>query len=305
MKDQFDQYILDDSYIERPEGVELADFHTHSTSSDGTLTSSENVALAAKRGLKAIAITDHDTTAGVADAIEAGKQHKVEVIAGIEFSCAWEGLDIHIVGLDLDLNNTELCDQISICRDARENRNQKMIDLMASDGIDISREQMIEEFGDMKWSRAHFAKHLISKGVVSSIQEAFSGLLDDNGKYFIPRSSVHPDEMVNLIRRTGGIPVMAHPFQYKLPDEDLMRLVTLLKENGLIGIEAYYSTHTGEQVLHVKEIAEKMDLCISGGSDFHGKNKPLIDLGSGWGNLRIPYDLITQMRERKKADPWV
>ena len=101
MKDQSDQYVLDTSYIERPEGSELADFHTHSTASDGTFTPAENVALAAKRGLKAIAVTDHDTVGGVAEALAAGKEQGVEVIAGIEFSCAWEGLDIHIVGLDL------------------------------------------------------------------------------------------------------------------------------------------------------------------------------------------------------------
>ena len=154
MKDQSDQYVLDTSYIERPEGSELADFHTHSTASDGTFTPSENVALAAKRGLKAIAVTDHDTVGGVAEALAAGKEQGVEVIAGIEFSCAWEGLDIHIVGLDLDLGNEELMKQISTCRDARENRNQMMIDRMADDGIDISREQMIAEFGDMKWTRA-------------------------------------------------------------------------------------------------------------------------------------------------------
>ena len=300
MKDQSDQYVLDTSYIERPEGCELADFHTHSTASDGTFTPSENVALAAKRGLKAIAVTDHDTVGGVAEALAAGKEQGVEVIAGIEFSCAWEGLDIHIVGLDLDLGNEELMKQISTCRDARENRNQMMIDRMADDGIDISREQMIAEFGDMKWTRAHFARHLISKGVVQSVAEAFDGLLDDNGKYFIPRSSVRPDEMVNLIFRTGGIPVMAHPFQYRLPDPDLMRLVTLLKENGLSGIEAFYSTHTPEQTAQVKEIADRMELCISGGSDFHGKNKPLIDLSTGWGDLRIPYELITIMREKRK-----
>ena len=93
---------------------------------------------------------------------------------------------------------------------------------------------------------------------------------------------------------------MAHPFQYRLPDPDLMRLVTLLKENGLIGIEAFYSTHTPEQTTQIKEIAAGMELCISGGSDFHGKNKPLIDLGTGWGDLRIPYELITIMREKRK-----
>ena len=226
MKDQSDQYVLDTSYIERPEGSELADFHTHSTASDGTFTPAENVALAAKRGLKAIAVTDHDTVGGVAEALAAGKEQGVEVIAGIEFSCAWEGLDIHIVGLDLDLGNEELMKQISTCRDARENRNQMMIDKMADDGIDISREQMIAEFGDMKWTRAHFARHLISKGVVQSVAEAFDGLLDDNGKYFIPRSSVRPDEMVNLIFRTGGIPVMAHPFQYRLPASRSWRILS-------------------------------------------------------------------------------
>ena len=279
----------------------LADFHVHSTFSDGTCTPTQDVALAASKGLRAMALTDHDTLEGIDEALTAGKTYGIEVIPGIEFSCAYEGIDIHVVGLDVPHDDDFFSSFVRRSKKARYDRNLQMIDMMAADGIDISADQMIEEFGDQMWTRSHFARHLIKKGVVSEVSEAFHGYIGNNDKYFVPRVSANPVNVVELIRESGAIPVLAHPFQYKMETDALLSMIRLLKEHGLLAVEAYYSTHTPQQTDEVLRFTSELDLCVSGGSDFHGKNKPLIDLGTGMGNLKVPYRLIEEMREKAKT----
>lgn len=276
-----------------------ADFHVHSSCSDGTCSPSEDVQLALRAGLKAFALTDHDTLDGLPEALAEGRRLGIEVIPGIEFSCAYQDVDIHIVGLDLSLDNDILRAHVAHSSEERKNRNRRMIEKMAADGIDISWEKMEAEFGRRMWTRAHFARHLMKLGLVGSVHEAFNGYVGNHDPYFIPRVTEKPGQVVRLIRETGGIPVLAHPFQYNLTQTDFDRLLSLLRENGLIGIEALYSTHTPQQEREARCIARRFGLCISGGSDFHGDNKPGIFLGTGFGNLKIPYELITLMRERK------
>ena len=254
--------------------MKLIDLHTHSNCSDGTLSPADLVKHAVECNVTAFALTDHDNTDGLAAAFEAAAEMNIELVPGIEFSTEYLGTDIHIVGIDFDWKNKEFQHRIDYYRSERERRNQKMIDKMAADGIDISYGQMAESFGESLWTRAHFAKYLIAKGIVRDINEAFSDYLGDNCKYFIPREKVSPFEVVRLIRQFGGIPILAHPFQYKFSDETLRTLLTKLKECGLLGMEVYYSTHTKENCDYLLDLANEFGLAPSGGSDFHGSNKP-------------------------------
>lgn len=282
--------------------MKLIDLHTHSNCSDGTLSPADLVKHAVECNVTAFALTDHDNTDGLAAAFEAAAEMNIELVPGIEFSTEYLGTDIHIVGIDFDWKNKEFQHRIDYYRSERERRNQKMIDKMAADGIDISYGQMAESFGESLWTRAHFAKYLIAKGIVRDINEAFSDYLGDNCKYFIPREKVSPFEVVRLIRQFGGIPILAHPFQYKFSDETLRTLLTKLKECGLLGMEVYYSTHTKENCDYLLDLANEFDLAPSGGSDFHGSNKPDIELGSGKNNLQIPYSILEGLRSKLQEE---
>ena len=279
--------------------MKLIDLHVHSTYSDGTFSPAELVDHAVQKGLTAFALTDHDTISGIRTAQTAASKHNLEIIPGIEFSTAYKGKDIHILGLDIDCQNIRFLDAVEELREEREHRNQKMIDRMAADGIDISVEQMRDAFGDTIWTRAHFARYLADHGYVKEIWDAFQTHIGDHCKYYIPRDLSSPFQAVRLIRETGGIPILAHPFQYHLIETDLIDLVKSLKRSGLLGIEAIYSTHSQVQENELRKIARSFGLCISGGSDFHGAHKPTIDLGTGKGNLKIPYEWLEQLRAAK------
>lgn len=278
--------------------MKLIDLHVHSSCSDGTMTPTEVVQQAVSCGLSAIALTDHDNTDGLPEAFAAADTAGIELIPGIEFSTEYLHKDIHIVGLGFHWQHPDFQKRVDYYRAERWRRNQKMIDLMAADGIDISYSQMMAAFGETVWTRAHFARYLADHGYVPEMWDAFRTHIGDDCKYFVPRQKVGPDEVVKLIRHFGGIPVLAHPFQYRFSDGELRTLLTRLISCGLVGMEVYYSTHTPEQTRYLEELAEELDLAPSGGSDFHGTNKPSIALGSGKGNLRIPYSVLEGLRRK-------
>lgn len=280
--------------------METVDLHVHSDCSDGTMSPAKLVAYACQKGLRAFALTDHDTVAGLPEAFAAAEGTALEVIAGIEFSTEYHGKDIHIVGLDIDYQSAEFCERLTRFQDSRDVRNEKMIRKMQEDGIDISHEQMEAAFGDAVWTRAHFARYLMDHGYVAEMPEAFEKYIGENCRYFVPREKVTPVQAVHLISSTGGIPILAHPMLYHLPEAEMDELLASLRKAGLIGIEAIYSTHSELDENLVRQLAKRHGLLISGGSDFHGSNKPYIDLGVGRGNLRIPYHVLTNLRSRRK-----
>lgn len=280
--------------------MKLIDLHVHSTYSDGTLTPYELAKLAKDTGLTAFALTDHDTVDGIPDALSACQKFEIELIPGIEFSTEYQGKDIHIVGLELDWKSPRFLSEVHLFQDSRNIRNRKMIAKLHDLGnIDISWEQMEAAFGKAIWTRAHFARYLKDHGYVKEMKEAFSRYIGDDCPYFVPREKVSPAQAVRLIRSTGGIPILAHPLLYRLTEEGLLTLIEELKNAGLLGIEALYSTHTPEEESFVLRLARRQGLLISGGSDFHGSNKPSISLGTGRGNLRIPYELLENLREAR------
>jgi hypothetical protein len=159
---------------------------------------------------------------------------------------------------------------------------------------------MVEAFSESVWTRAHFANYLATHGYVKELKDAFLTYIGDDCKYFVPREKVHPDEVVRLIRSFGGIPILAHPYQYGFSEEKLRTLLLELKSVGLIGIEVYYSGYTDAQISQLLTLAEEYSLAPGGGSDFHGTNKPTISLGSGTGDLQIPYSILEHLRDRAR-----
>lgn len=295
--------------------MNLVDLHVHSNKSDGSLTPAHLVALAVQKGLSAFALTDHDTTEGIAEAREAALMHNrlltdgclstdpssqpllpLEVIPGIEFSTEYHGKDIHILGLYIDEQSELFQKQIHAFIDSRIERNRKMCANLQTAGIEISYEQLLETFPCAVITRSHYARFLLDHGYVKSLPEAFDRYLGDHSKYFVPREKVTPVQAVELILQVGGIPILAHPPLYHMGDTALETLVSSLKEAGLIGIEAIYSTYTPAQERQMRAIAKKYELELSGGSDFHGDNKPGLEMGTGYGRLAIPASILDRLK---------
>lgn len=268
------------------------DLHVHSNKSDGTLSPVELIPLAKAADLSAFALTDHDTADGVAEAQAAGAAAGIRVIPGIEISALYCEKDIHIVGLNIDPESKELEGAMKYYRDARESRNERMCLLFQKAGIPLTMDEMYGAFPGAVITRAHFARYLLDHEYVKSIPEAFEGYVGEGCPCYLPKDYMPLEEAIPLIQRAGGHSVIAHPFQYRFPGDKLEEMMRKGKAVGLEGIEALYTTHTDAQVRYVKKLAKKHGLWISGGSDFHGENKPRIAMGTGYGNLRIPESIL-------------
>lgn len=277
--------------------MKIVDLHVHSNKSDGSFSPSELVNYAIEKGLSAFALTDHDTTDGLDEAIEAAKGKDIEVIPGIEFSTEYEGKDIHIVGLYIDYKGEIFQKHIHAFADSRIERNRKMCQNLQTAGIDISYEKLLTAFPDSVITRAHYAKYLLNIGAVKSMPEAFDKYLGDHTRYFVPREKVTPMQAVQLILDAGGIPVLAHPTLYHMSDRRLELLLYRLKEVGLVAMECIYSTYSPAEERQMKALAQKYNLLPSGGSDFHGTTKPKLDLAVGYGSLVVPEEILVNLRK--------
>ena len=272
------------------------DLHVHSTFSDGSFTPTELVQEALQKGLSAMALTDHDTTAGVPEAIAAAKDSALEIIPGVELSTKYNGKEIHVVGIYIDTQNQKLSDSMKAFRDCRDHRNEHMVQNLQHEGFDITMEELIKENPEAVITRANIAKYLVDHGQVASFNQAFEKYIGNDCKCFVPRVMITPMEACELIREAGGIPILAHPILYRMNLTPLTKLIQEMKACGPVGIEAIYSTYTpGEEAL-IRRLAAENDLELSGGSDFHGANKPFIQLGVGRGNLFIPYELLDKLK---------
>ncbi len=278
--------------------MKTVDLHTHTLCSDGTYTPTELVEYAAEKGLSAIAITDHDTVEGIGEAKAAGKAAGVEVIPGIEVSTEYDETDIHIVGLFVNDKDSEFLNTLSRLRQKREKRNVLMAQRLKELGLDISYEDIVRAADGGVATRAHVARVLMEKGCTATIKEGFDRYIGKHKPAYIRREVPDWRTTLDILGKNGAVAVLAHPFLYKLGKERLENMVSELAKNGLRGIEAYYSTHSPSDTEYIKRLAEKNGLLLSGGSDFHGKNKPHIDLGSGMGSLTVPYEVLESFKER-------
>lgn len=276
--------------------MELIDLHVHSNASDGSLTPSEVAEEAMKMGLSAIALTDHDTIDGVTEILEYTKDKKLEVIPGIELSCYYNNREIHILGFYVDYTNPELQKELDILKEAREGRNLKMIELMRKDGIDITMEKLLHGNPDSVITRAHFARVLVEDGICKDKEVAFKKYIGIGCKYYLPKPQVTCETAMNILTKYSKAAFLAHPLLYHLGYNQIEELLIYLKSLGLKGIEAYHSSNNCYESDKLRSMALKLDLAISGGSDYHGIIKPNIQMGKGRGGMRVPMRLLDNIK---------
>jgi len=254
------------------------DLHSHSTYSDGTFTPEDLILKAKEKNLELYSITDHDNLDAQKEAVNYAKKYGVNYITGLEISCKFKNM-FDILGYNINLDNEELNAALRKVQDFRKNRNSLMIEKLNSLGFDISLEEVISEAQGDVIGRPHFARILLKKGYVKDRDEAFDKYLGDGKIAHIPKKKIEPKEAVQLIKNAGGFPVIAHPKYLKLSYSKLRDLILELKPYGLWGIEVYYPKHSNSEIRLFRDLAIETELFITAGSDFHGENKPDIDLG--------------------------
>lgn len=278
--------------------MKLIDLHAHSTASDGTLTPSELALYAKSKGLSAIALTDHDTVAGIEECQQTGLEVGVIIIPGIEFSADFYGKELHILGYYLDPHHPYLQKKLEELVEARHTRNQEMLDKLTTLGFPLTYESLYEDCNDTTiLTRAHIAKAMLKEGYVSDRKEAFSRYIGDGKPAYVPKKRFTTKECIDLIHEAGGLAVLAHPMLYGYGQKDITSVIRGLNSEGLDGVECIYSTHSKDEVTHLLQVCLNLKLLPTGGSDFHGDNKPLLDLGTGYGELAIPFDILESMRK--------
>ena len=273
------------------------DLHSHSTFSDGTMTPTELVALARDKNISALALTDHDTMAGVEEAVRAGEEMGVEVVPGIEVSVLHHQVEYHILGYWANPHNPVLAAALTRLQGARGERNDRILRELNVLGIPVTAEELQRVSQQGQTGRPHIARLLVRHGVVKSISEAFEQFLKKGAKAYVSRFAYAATEAVALIRQAGGLAVLAHPTQN---DPELIRLPAVLTElvpAGLDGLEVYYPTHSHKVKKKLRALAGLHDLLLTGGSDYHGDIRPGTSLAGG-GNIFVPPELLVKMKER-------
>lgn len=279
--------------------MDKIDMHIHTTASDGTRTPLECVSLAAMAGLKAIAITDHDTMAGIREAGEAGELLGVSIIPGIEISSDYLGKDVHVLGYFLREDAPELLEYQTWVREKRQARNEKIVEKLQNKGFDISMARLEEKHPGGVLGRPHIARFLMELGVVNTVDEAFRRYLSKGRSCYVERERIPFRDAAQLIKKCGGVAVLAHPLQYGFDKAGLDKLVKTAQDAGFSGMEIYYTGYTQKDVEKLFDLAEKYTLLPTGGSDFHGDNKPGVSIGTGDGKLVVPaYFLIMLARSQ-------
>lgn len=285
----------------------MIDLHVHSTASDGTLTPAELVRYAFEHGVHVMALTDHDTVAGVGEALDeasvingpsspAGTAARITVIPGIEISAAYKRRDIHILGYYVDAGHKVFADMLEDQQREREVRNRRMADMLRAAGMPIDLDAIAAVSGSTTITRAHIARSLMEQGFCRSVSEAMDRFIGNEAPFYVPREFMTQKKAIETIHEAGGIAVLAHPLKYGASRSELEALVSELRSYGLQGIETYYSSNISNDEDVVRHLAIKNGLIMTGGSDFHGSNKPGLEIGTGFGNLRVPESAYTGLK---------
>ena len=265
------------------------DLHTHSTFSDGTFTTDKLVSLAKKRRISVLSLTDHDSISGVSSFLSSCNKDKIKGIAGIEISAKYSSV-LHILGYRFDCDKLSECSLFKEIRDDRKARNIAMCDKLKSIGIDISLDKISEEIKGDVIARPHIARFLVKNGYVSSINEAFEKYLQRGAVGYVSRFRASPEKCISMIRESGGLPVLAHPWQTSQDIFDIRKLVIDLKDSGLWGIECYSNSSKAVHVYDILRLAKQMGLYVTAGSDFHG------DIHDGNIGVLVPDDILPWAR---------
>ncbi len=271
------------------------DLHMHSTASDGSLTPSEVAEEAGRAGLRAAALTDHDTVAGVKEFKEKCLEIGVEPVSGVEISAKFR-CEMHILGLFVDAENKEFLERLSTLENARSVRNRAMLERFAELGFDITEEDIVsqKEGGTLNnTGRSHMAEAMVRKGYVKDKDEAFAKFLTKGKPAYVARITYSPEESVKIIKNAGGLAVLAHPVYITRDEAELRSLLTELKSFGLDGVESLYSGYSEEYTRLCLKLCGELDLVPTGGSDFHGANRPSVKLG----DIRAPYEYLERLKK--------
>ena len=258
------------------------DLHVHTNASDGRYAPSELIAKAARAGLTFLAITDHDTVAGIVPALEAARSFPaLKVIPGVEINTDVPGGEAHVLGYFIDYEHAGLLSLLSDMRLSRQDRGQRMVERLAKLGLPLSWER-VKEIGDTEAiGRPHIAQAMLEKGYITSIKDAFDRYIGFGGPAYVERNKVSPADAVNSILKAGGLPVLAHPLTMAEPEA----MIRDLKAAGLVGIEVYYGSYSAPEVSRLLTLANKYNLIATGGSDFHGLDEKT---ETGLGESRVP-----------------
>lgn len=273
------------------------DLHLHTTHSDGSQTPAEVVKLAHEAGVSALAITDHDITTGLPEAIATGQELGIEIIPGIEISSRHGTSELHVLGYFIKWEDAQLNERLTTLRESRHRRNPQIVEKLQSLGIDITYDEVRAVAGSDSVGRPHIARVLMDKKVVTTAKEAFDRFLAEGKAAYVPRDLPAPVDAIRWIKDAGGLAVLAHPTWVKTTEGTLTDLARQLKEQGLDGVEVHYSTHTPRQTRTYLSLAKQLGLLVTGGSDFHGMTKPDIEVGTGKGSLHVPDHLLPKLKD--------
>ena len=275
------------------------DLHSHTTASDGTLTPRELVRKAARRGVRVLAITDHDSTEGLAEAIDEAARHRpLEIVPGIEINCDVEGGEIHILGYCLEYAAPWFQDFCRAQRTERRERVHRMAARLGELGMPVDPQDVFALVQEGSAGRPHVAQVMVKRGYVKSVREAFDRFLGAGKPGHVPRTKLLPEDAVRLIRKAGGVPVFAHP---GLADRDAM--IPGLVEAGLMGIECFYNEHSAARTAGYVETCKRYGLVTTGGSDFHGPKVRAAQLGTPSVPLAVWEALNAKAAEARASRP--
>ena len=277
----------------------MIDLHTHSKASDGSDSPSALMALAGRNGLAAIALTDHDTVEGLAEARAAATAAGVRLVEGCELSCEVERGTMHLLVYFLADGPGPLQDQLSGLQAARADRNRRIVAVLQDHGLDVTLDEILVEAGGGSVGRPHVAGVLLRKGYVTSIQEAFDQWLANGRPAYLDRERLMPAEAIALAHASGAVAVLAHPTSLGYEGAELEVFVAGLAADGLDGMECEYGRYSPELRSDLRAMAGRLGLAVTGGSDYHGRYKPDIALGTGTGDLNVPDTLLAELEARR------
>ena len=278
--------------------MKICDLHTHSIFSDGTCSPEQLLELAKQANLSAVALTDHNTINGLEQFVKAGKKYGVETVAGIEISSVYSEIELHIVALCIDERcYSRINEFLAIPKQRKEQSNQLLASRLCEKGYLVDYQEIKKQSTGLP-NRVHFAQALMEKGYISSIKEGFDTLLKEGNGIYVPPERLTAFEVISFIKSINAVSVLAHPLLC-LSKEQLVEFLAQATTFGLNAMEVRYSKYSDEDVAFSEKIAKEFGLLASGGSDFHGQNKPTIKIGVGEGNLNVPYEFLEKIKACK------
>jgi len=276
--------------------MDYIDLHIHTTASDGSFPPDAVVHMAARAGYRAIAITDHDNTSGLPAARAAGERLGLEVVPGIELSTDYAGGEVHILGYFIDPAAESLSDLLEIALSHREERNTRITAVLRAAGMDVTMDELREKFPGAVLGRPHIGQVMVEKGYVDDVKQAFREYLGRGARCYVPKVNMPMKRAIHRILAAGGLPVLAHPYQYELGKNGLRTLIETARGYGIVGMECVYSKYNAIQTASLLSLCEEYGLCPTGGSDFHGASKPNIQIGT----TKAPYGYLEGLRKLKQ-----